>query len=683
MEENNKLIELLTNHFIDTKNKVNEIFNELKKTNSKIHNKQKKILINKIDDLLLENINEIKKSSHIIKYTLSDVKYISNNRINNNIHLPYPAFDYLENKNTNTLKILISDIHIKICYFVNCFELIYTGLKPLLGILFTFDSYIDYYDFMILFEYLSRTNDSITIVSKSYTLFDSIICHESDLLQSLDINILNAKNMSKNICDILDKYTSNIQIHNIDDICKILIKFRNKNIKLSYCDSSLYKSTFNNLQTQSSMILLHTLKCVVSNEIHLNRILSFNNLRNLYLTIDINLKQFKFIDLEHIEILQIKHSSINYLTIKNLKKLKHLELTYISFVNIALLDLIALETLVISESYVEFIHLAFKIFNNIKHTIYMENISDVIKLVNLSHNLLSSIPFYSDNLETLNLSHNRIENLNHSINHMFPNIKNLDLSFNKINNIAIKKTKYLECLNLENNQIKINNYLNSNIKILNIVPELDDKIRYYQNLIPSFNSVNQLSTFHNSNIDLIYKSFPNLKILNLRNRNINSRLFNLYKSFPNLKILNLQNRNINSMLFNLHISSNSTLEELTISEYSCKNITIEKLSRLQKLSINSINTFDEILIKDLPNLLRCDLDDIKTNYLNLVNLPNVKYIYFNDVSFANNINLQSFHSIFVKENNKVKIFTNSDCNSKTLFITKEKEKSKYIFSVNN
>ena len=98
--------------------------------------------------------------------------------------------------------------------------------------------------------------------------------------------------------------------------------------------------------------------------------------------------------------------------------------------------------------------------------------SDQLEELDLSHNKIKNIEpiryLYESNLQILNLSNNRIKDITPLKYSFIPKCKKLDLSFNNINNItplgeAMKNNNGFEIINLNNNRIKNVESLKSNI----------------------------------------------------------------------------------------------------------------------------------------------------------------------------------------------------------------------------
>ncbi|KAL7633109.1 UNVERIFIED_CONTAM: hypothetical protein RMT77_016479 [Armadillidium vulgare] len=247
---------------------------------------------------------------------------------------------------------------------------------------------------------------------------------------------------------------------------------------------------------------------------------------------------------------------------------------------------------------------------------------DLIRLVvlDLSHNKISQLnqqvfrDMYS--VQELRLSHNQLMSLSGASFSPCVNLHTLDLSYNQIESIPAKAfdgVDVLSFLALDNNQIKnIEKAAFSNLKSLedlNIngnklreVPEAISHLRYLKALDLGDNLISSLRNLPVNGLDLLY----GLRLVNNKISGNISR--DTFVNIPSLKILNLAKNDIT------HIDSgtftgNRNLQAVRLDANSITSISnlFDSLPNLEWLNVsdNNIEVFDYHFIP--PSLLWLDL----------------------------------------------------------------------------
>jgi len=237
---------------------------------------------------------------------------------------------------------------------------------------------------------------------------------------------------------------------------------------------------------------------------------------------------------------------------------------------------------------------------------------NLIKL-NLSENKFTDIKIFDNeenliNLNELDLSNNKIKDIESLINCKFPNLITLNLRNNEIEDIS--------CLEKSNsfNKLEILNLSKNKIKSLNII---EIKSLEYLNLME-----NEISVGLEHFLDNFYFNMDKLKI---NKDNFNNILFEYYNSKKSqnsavqLKYY-FEGNKINETLKNLSFKGIENLEIIGLNDFEFLNN--ESLTQLKILNIDKIN--DLTILKDnkfknLERIIFSQIDPIKNGF-NLLNI---------------------------------------------------------------
>ena len=275
--------------------------------------------------------------------------------------------------------------------------------------------------------------------------------------------------------------------------------------------------------------------------------------------------------------------------------------------------------------------------------------SSNLKLLNLSNNEIDNLDFLNKenvliNLETLNLSCNKIIDISPIITCKLTNLKSLDLSNNKISDIKCFENDdlpfmKLKTLDLSNNLIKKMNKIN--IKNLENLSLLKNNISYGINELFSDLFYCKKLILEKYDNELIFNYSNNVNInfnYIIENNDINNILRNLsfksiedmeLKGFDNIDFLN--NESLNKLKI-LDLKENK-IEDITIFN-DIKFINVEKIifnSDSITKGYNSLNIFKSIKAK----LVEIDKNDNKymcNIHFEKPEINNINFI-FNDLDF--------------------------------------------------
>ncbi|XP_050511874.1 toll-like receptor 3 [Diabrotica virgifera virgifera] len=212
-----------------------------------------------------------------------------------------------------------------------------------------------------------------------------------------------------------------------------------------------------------------------------------------------------------------------------------------------------------------------------------------LEILDLSFNQISTIKNYSFggviNLKTLNLSHNNLLTFSYKVfNPKMHPMDTLDLSFNEITHFTVDIKIKMKSLFLNNNELK---------EILNLCPNLFATVSLKDNHLKNLSSTfctskfNEIASFdvscnNISSIDDFYfgEAFK-LKSLNLNHNNLSSLSPGVFYNMSNLEYLNISYNNLEDFKFgtfdslnNLEILdiSNNNLHTISTSLHSLKNV---------------------------------------------------------------------------------------------------------------
>jgi Leucine-rich repeat (LRR) protein len=325
--------------------------------------------------------------------------------------------------------------------------------------------------------------------------------------------------------------------------------------------------------------------------------------------------------------------------------------------------------------------------------------SSNLKNLNLSHNKIQDINIFTgneklNNLKQLNLSHNEISDVAGISNGKLSNLLDLDLSFNKIEAIDFIESNTnldtLEKLNLSNNQIKQLLKINlKNIKYLNILDnELSDGINEFIESINSLSHKLILEKLSDSSFKCDYDGNLNTKFKYSLKDNKDITQFLKEFSFNGINELKLQGFDNNNIKF-LSNESLEDIKELDLIENDLNIISIfdnihfpeAKKIKLSKNdfkddSLDNLKNFSSIKVKSITiNLERINLKyenpelEINSSNFNILhdNMGEIDEIKVEE--FPNNLDIFSYDSF---SNKKLPPF--KDIKVESLNVTFENQK---------
>ena len=385
---------------------------------------------------------------------------------------------------------------------------------------------------------------------------------------------------------------------------------RIKNLKL--------KKHFKNLEKTEQIILInYFLFCHISYEISTYILFLYNYI----------IENEKEISIDDNEIILSKNANLNN-TLYMLSKVKFKELKYLTGKNCNLID---------------------TNLNLIKN-LFSQNLLQL----DLSDNQLKDISIFNkeegslSNLYKLDLSYNKIENINDLFNCKFLYLKVLNLSHNEISDInCLHQNLYfnsLEKLDLSFNQIKKMNRID--IKTLNYLDLMNNEISegfldFLNDFCYSHISIEKLILIKDNNALKFqyYDSYSPLMDLKypIEEKNMNEVLKTI--SFKQIKNLEIDRFN------NLEWLSNESLENLQIINFKTKinDLSIfnsTKFTNLKKIVFCNdepiLKGFNSLNIFSLINLVSIKIEKIKNNYqcyLSCVNPEVQQSFIFDNLNF--------------------------------------------------
>ena len=448
------------------------------------------------------------------------------------------------------------------------------------------------YDIIFLF---SKEEPNYTINEKNKSLlfneyFDislnSIFNYQCFFINN---NILYEKSENnKNQWNKLDEEIKKIQ--NIIKSSKNLNLDKNKELLFSdiYSNDRIkylkLKKHFTNLDKTGQIILI--------NYFHFCHITYENSAYILFLYNKI-IGNEKEITIDNNEIILSKNANLNN-TLYILSKVKFKELRYLTFKNCGLID---------------------TNLNLIKN-LFSQN----LRKLDLSENQLKDISIFNkeeeslSNLYELDLSYNKIVNINDLVNCKFLNLNDLNLSHNEISDINCLHQNLslnsLRTLDLSFNRIKKLNEID--IKTLNYLDLMNNEISegfldFLNNFYHLCNSVDKLILTKGNNA-LNFQYYDSYLLLMDLKYPIEEKIMNeTLKSISFKQIKNLEIDKFN----NLEWLSNESLENLQILNF--------------KIKINDLSIFNTIKFTNLKKIVFCDNEPILKGF-NSLNVFSLIYL---------------------------------------------------------
>ncbi|CAF1100545.1 unnamed protein product, partial [Brachionus calyciflorus] len=281
-----------------------------------------------------------------------------------------------------------------------------------------------------------------------------------------------------------------------------------------------------------------------------------------------------------------------------------------------------------------------------------KNLQGKIDILRLSRiNSAISLDYLLKLTDNISLTELCLENLK------LPNI-NLDLTFNSklkkislrsdlIENINIKLNRFIQNIDLTNNNIK-NIYLNINSmdNQLNELILINNKLNSLElPYLPMLKELHLDNNIFNNPSDLNLKKSLNLTSIQITNNHFQYFQIDYFEPYQQLKYLNLYDNDLNELtkfhnmtIVNINLSKNNysrvyfdnflNLSKLEILDLSFNYIEyIElNLSSLKTLYLisNKIKLFDLKYLINLEHISLCN--NRIENYLNLTSLKNIKYL---------------------------------------------------------
>lgn len=249
-----------------------------------------------------------------------------------------------------------------------------------------------------------------------------------------------------------------------------------------------------------------------------------------------------------------------------------------------------------------------------------------LEILDLSQNSLQSGSienlFKNHNLQNLNLSHNKLSELNERMFNELELLSTLDISFNEIENISQStfwKQKHLKTLNLSSNKLRDLQFdWFKNLENLNSLILRSNKLKILRNHL--FSPLNKLLV-----LDLSQNSIKSLGLLS-------------FKGVTNLRYLNISGNNIS----NFQDAVFRFVESLTVLDISRNPfITVDNIfiytPKIQFLYMNDLSKFLTLTPKSLMGLSQLEYLDLSGSAL----LSEVNIGAFDYTRNLKNINLSN------------------------------------------
>lgn len=224
---------------------------------------------------------------------------------------------------------------------------------------------------------------------------------------------------------------------------------------------------------------------------------------------------------------------------------------------------------------------------NIVNFSHNKDIPEILSFVNV--NVLAMLNEWTiHNILVLNLSRNRIKEIDDNVMKSFKNVRRLDLSQNKIN-VFNASNLNIEWLNVSENQL-----VSFNVKNMKMLKFCDVSCNHIEN--SSKLNLNELNE---------------LEYINLSGNRLNIIQSNAFQKLIKLKIVNLsynQLKCINKTIF----QDLSNIESLDMSYNQITYIEFDSFSHLMKLqyldlSYNHIDTSSLRALQGIPNLIKLSI----------------------------------------------------------------------------
>ena len=403
------------------------------------------------------------------------------------------------------------------------------------------------------------------------------------------------------------------------------------NYHIFYNMINLESLTLNNCMINTTINFLD--KCnnlktliIVNDNINLNEIISIHSLPKSLKKIIINGINLKYVPVDVfncilLEYLDISANNIYNISgdISNLKYLNYLNISSNPIKNLPeeLGELIHLEYFNISKTFIStistifnhLVHLKELYANNCKIENIIGNISKTIQKLNLSKNIITSIPkYFSDfeNLELLSLERNGIYEFE-MCNAKLYNLKELYLQLNLFVNIP--KWVY-NCINLVTFNISGNNinYIDNDIgRLIHL-----ESLNLYSNILKT--------------IPIEISNLKNLKFLSLKNNFIENIPIGIFSSLEKLVILIIDENYLTSLPDDI-LSLGKTLKHISYSNNSFVNMS------------KRIKMFIEMVSGQKENFIYTDQQSVHDR--------NIQQSFIDSVKNLQSLNLEvNFNKIF-------------------------------------
>ena len=296
---------------------------------------------------------------------------------------------------------------------------------------------------------------------------------------------------------------------------------------------------------------------------------------------------------------------------------------------------------------------------------------------NIELNLLSCVEFH--NLLEINLSNNKISNIESLKDFYAPKLKNLDLSFNQISNISPLKdfskiNNSIEKINLNNNSIK-------NIEILK------------SNIFPCIKEINL------DNNHIIKKDIDEIKELIVKNDSIITNFID-YIKINDITIRNELMRFFKMILKNINNDKNTKKDKINKNNLELSDIDMICYCSLFGIYNFKENNWNNDMIFRIINIKNNNMNSIMNN-MNNINMNNMfmNYMFMNNINninmnnmfmnnmFMNNINNINMNNMFMNNkfmNNINNINMNMNMNNfMNMFMNNMNEDNLNIDNMNN
>ena len=327
------------------------------------------------------------------------------------------------------------------------------------------------------------------------------------------------------------------------------------------------------------------------------------------------------------------------------------------------------------DQFKEFSLIKFNFLDKLKLVFQNKDSLNDFKLLNI---ITTSI---NNNLLYLDLSYNKIQNINELINIQLPNLLKLNLNDNQITDINIlSKLTYMNLENIDLSRNKISDIscfsdvLFKKLKILILDSNLIINLEVFEKA-PFLETIEKISLINNKITDIkVFKDikFKKLKELDISNNSLNdinqiNSIF-IYSKNSELEIISLNDIKLYDISKIIKNESFIGLKEIDLSNNKIKDISSLSNSIFRNLELLNLSDNE---IKDISVLEKVPFNNIKT--------LDLSYNEINDITILKKCKFEKLYILNLCENKITNINALSECKFYNLFeLNLSFNKIKYI-----